>query len=187
MLFQIKVQMGNISMSSNTTYDSKTKLFHWSSAGLIFIMWLLGQSFDFLPDGDPIVTAASIHYILGAILSILLVVRVIWKLTGSTKLPNALPGVWGVIGKSAHYTLYALLASTLVLGAFTLWVHGYSIFDLIKVPEFDPGNEDLKDTVTDLHGLCANLLLGLSAAHALMALWHHYINKDDTLKRMLKD
>ena len=89
------------------------------------------------------------------------------------------------MAKSVHYSLYVLLALTLLLGAFALWVHGYSIFELIKVPEFDPGNEDLKETVGELHGLFANVLLGLSAAHAAMALWHHYVKKDDTLQRML--
>jgi len=174
-------------MSNNARYDSKTKIFHWVSAGLIFTMWLLGQSFDFLPDGDPIIIGASIHYVLGAVLMILLAFRLNWKLSKGTKLPAALPGLWGTLAKSAHMAQYALLIAVLLLGIFALWVHGYSIFNLIQVPEFDPGNEDLKETVTELHELFANVLLGLSAAHALMGLWHHYVRKDDTLKRMLSE
>ena len=172
-------------MTNQVTYDDKTKLFHWISAALILSMWLLGQSLDFLPDGEPIITAASVHYVVGAVLTLLLLFRISWKFTKGTKLPNALPGIWGAMAKSVHYSLYVLLALTLLLGAFALWVHGYSIFELIKVPEFDPGNEDLKETVGELHGLFANVLLGLSTAHAAMALWHHYVKKDDTLQRML--
>jgi cytochrome b561 len=172
-------------MTDHVSYDSKTKLFHWSSAALILIMWLLGQSLKFLPDGEPIITGASIHYVVGSVLTLVLLFRISWKFTKGTKLPNALPGQWGAVAKSVHYILYVLLALTLLLGAFALWVHGYSIFELIKVPEFDPGNEELKETVGELHGLFANVLLGLSAAHATMALWHHYVKKDDTLKRML--
>ena len=103
-------------MSNNARYDSKTKIFHWVSAGLIFTMWLLGQSFDFLPDGDPIIIGASIHYVLGAVLMILLAFRLNWKLSKGTKLPAALPGLWGTLAKSAHMAQYALLIAVLLLG-----------------------------------------------------------------------
>ena len=91
----------------------------------------------------------------------------------------------GCHGQIGSLLVVCLARPNFVDGAFALWVHGYSIFELIKVPEFDPGNEDLKETVGELHGLFANVLLGLSAAHAAMALWHHYVKKDDTLQRML--
>lgn len=102
-------------MTNQVTYDDKTKLFHWISAALILSMWLLGQSLDFLPDGEPIITAASVHYVVGAVLTLLLLFRISWKFTKGTKLPNALPGIWGAMAKSVHYSLYVLLALTLLM------------------------------------------------------------------------
>ncbi|MEI8446251.1 hypothetical protein [Mesorhizobium sp. CCNWLY176] len=34
-----------------------------------------------------------------------------------------------------------------------------------------------------MHELCANL--ALAGLHAIAALWHHFVRKDDVLKRML--
>ena len=60
----------------------------------------------------------------------------------------------------------------------------FSFFDFFQFPEFDPGNENLHETVGDLHGLFANLLLALASFHALAGIWHLKIKRDGVFQRM---
>ena len=83
-----------------------------------------------------------------------------------------------------QYSLYLLLSLIILLGIFAVWVHGYSFFDFFQFPEFDPGNENLHETVGDLHGLFANLLLALASFHALAGIWHLKIKRDGVFQRM---
>ncbi|HLW93360.1 MAG TPA: cytochrome b/b6 domain-containing protein [Roseiarcus sp.] len=47
------------------------------------------------------------------------------------------------------------------------------------------GDRSLRKSLTEWHGLAANILLGLAFLHAMAALFHHYVARDDVLKRML--
>jgi cytochrome b561 len=165
-------------------YDSKTIFFHWSCALLILGLWGLGQTIDFFPRGLPRVSARSTHILLGLVLWFLLVLRFSWRRKGGAKLPPAMTGVQGKLAIGAHHMLYLLMFVVLVLGIWTTWVRGDNIFNLFKIPAFDPGNKELKEWVTELHGWMANTLLIFAGLHALMALWHRFVKKDQVFFRM---
>ena len=78
-----------------------------------------------------------------------------------------------------------LLIATVALGLANVWVRGDTLFGLVTVPAFDPGNRALRETVEDWHGLAANILLVVAALHSAAAVAHHFILKDDVLRRML--
>jgi cytochrome b561 len=59
------------------------------------------------------------------------------------------------------------------------------LFMLLKIPAFDPGNTALRESVEELHSWSANLLLIVAGLHAAAALVHHFVLKDDILRRML--
>jgi cytochrome b561 len=77
-----------------------------------------------------------------------------------------------------------MLVSTLSLGLFNLWQRGDMIVFVGRVPAFDPDNKWLSETVGDLHALSANWIMILAGLHAAAALFHHYILRDDVLRRM---
>ena len=83
-----------------------------------------------------------------------------------------------------HFALYATLLGAVVLGIAFTWVRGDNLFNLFTVPAFDPGNKALRQQVGELHALFANVLLGLAAFHAAASLVHHFLWKDDVLRRM---
>ncbi|HEX5127139.1 MAG TPA: cytochrome b/b6 domain-containing protein, partial [Rhodocyclaceae bacterium] len=57
--------------------------------------------------------------------------------------------------------------------------------NLLKIPAFDPGNKALRSMVGDLHALFANAVIIVAALHAAAGLFHHYVWKDNVLRRML--
>ena len=171
-------------MNTTTVYDSKAIFYHWVSAALILTLWLLGENLDFFAKGDPRVFARSTHIALGFVLAIILALRLKWKIGGATKLPQAVPGLIGKLAVGTHHIFYLLIACIIAVGVAAVWVRGDHIFNLFKVPAFDPSNKQLREEVVDLHGLLANALLILAAGHSLLAIWHHVILKDGVLKRM---
>ena len=171
-------------MKTVDVYDSKTIYFHWITAAVILALWFIGQNIDSFPKGDPRVIVRSIHLTLGFILAVILVRRLKWRLTGGVRLPQATNGVFGKLSIWMHFLLYFVAVLTIVAGIAAVWIRGDSVFNLIHVPAFDPGNNQLREEVVDLHELLANSLLILAGVHALLAIWHHKIKKDGVLKRM---
>lgn len=166
-------------------YDSRTIALHWISAVLVIGLWILGQCIDFFPRGTPRVTARSLHIAFGALLAVLLAVRLFWRFGGGgVKLANAASGYLGRIAVGAHYLLYALIAAVVAIGMWCVWVRGDTLFNLFTVPAFDPDNRQLRRDAVELHELAANTLLALAAFHAAAALWHHWVRKDGVLRRM---
>lgn len=171
-------------MASVNTYDSKTIYYHWLSAGLIFTIWLIGQNIDSFGNGDPKIFVRSIHITLGLTLAVLFVLRLQWKFTGGTKLPQAVPGFFGKLATGVHGLLYLLIGVIVILGIAAVWIRGDNIFNLFHVPVFVTADKQLRHEVVDIHGLLADGLMILASGHALLAIWHHKIVKDGVLKRM---
>jgi len=59
------------------------------------------------------------------------------------------------------------------------------VFDLVKIPSFDPENKQLRDGIGNIHALAANSLIILAAIHAGAGLIHHFLWKDGVLQRMI--
>jgi cytochrome b561 len=166
-------------------YDTKTLWLHWLTAGLVISLWIVGQTIDWFPRGTPRVVVRSLHISAGTVLAMLLLYRLWWRSTGGAKLPPASEGMLQVLAKTVHIALYVGLFSTVALGVANAWVRGDNLFDLVKIPAFDPGNKILRHDVEEWHGLAANILLALAGLHAGAALLHHFLWKNTVLRRML--
>ena len=175
----------NIAPDTPFHYDSRTRRLHWLTAGLVIILWCLGQTIDWLPHGAPRVFVRSTHICIGALLAALLTYRLWWRATGGLHLPALGSGILRRLGKSMHLALYACLLAAVVLGLANVWVRGDTVFYLFKVPAFDKGNQALRASAEDFHALAANLLLILSGVHAAAGLAHHFLMKDGRFARML--
>ena len=167
-------------------YDSRTIALHWLAAALVVGLWLLGQGIDWFPKGTPRSLARSTHIALGAVLALVLIRRIWWRLAGGVHLPRAGNGALDAVTTLTHKVLYLLLVGTVLLGLTNAWVRGDTLFMTLKIPAFDPGNASLRESVEDLHAWAANILLAIAGLHAAAALLHHFVLKDDVLRRMLR-
>jgi cytochrome b561 len=167
-------------------YDERTIALHWAVAAIVVFTWCLGQSIDWFPRGMARTAARSVHIVLGLSLIVLIAVRLRWRATAGRRLPAGTGGRLQRAASAGHVLLYALLLAGMLLGLANVWVRGDSIFGLFRVPEFDPGNKELREQVEDLHALAVNVLFGLAGAHAALALFHHYVLRDGVLRRMLR-
>jgi cytochrome b561 len=89
--------------------------------------------------------------------------------------------------KAMQYALYWLLLLQPVLGLLHSSAHGgpVKVFFLFRLPPLIERDHDLAEKIRAIHAIVANLLLLLIIIHALAALFHHFIRRDETLTRML--
>lgn len=166
-------------------YDGRTMFFHWATALLIVAQFAGAWTIDLFPSGSLRVDARSLHITVGTLLAVLLLARLVWRATEGRRLPLADEGLANVAAKGTHWALYALLLAMVSVGLFLAWVRGDSLYNLVRIPAFDPGNRGLRNQVQDLHATIGWLIIGVAGIHTAAALFHHYVRRDGVLSRML--
>lgn len=167
---------------TGVNYDRTTVALHWITAGFVVVLWVIGQTADWIPDGPVNTDYWSVHVVLGFVFAVVIAWRIIWRITGGRRLPPADVGLLQVLAKAVHYGLYALLLVVIVLGIVNAFVRGYNLFDLVSLPQI--GDRAMRKPITQWHGLAANVLLALAGVHAAAGLFHHYVMRDGVLGRM---
>jgi len=162
---------------------------HWLMAVGILGLALLGLWMTDLTYYSPWYrTAPFWHKSVGILLAVLLVVRLLWR--WSNPRPAHLPSHtrWETrLASLVHGLLYLLLLVILLSGYLisTARGQGISVFGWFELPALISGLPQQADRAGAVHYWAAMLLLGLVGLHALGALKHHLIDRDNTLRRML--
>ncbi len=156
-------------------YDPTTIWLHWTTVGLIIVLWLIGQTADLVPRGPIRAGLWSIHVAFGFITAFVLLTRVAWRAHFGRELPPADTGVLYFIAKATHYTLYAVLAAVVLLGIVDASYRGFNVFGLWSVPQFGTGDATTRHSINEWHELAANLMLFIAIVHAAAALMHQYV------------
>lgn len=176
---------------SATAYSPTQKTLHWTLFILVLALYGLSYGDGLFQRDDPNRALARwTHISFGLLLASLVFWRVGLRLSkGAPKLPSSMTGMEQVLAKAGHLALYALLIAIPGLGILLTWLRGdaLSFFGLFTVSAPFSPDRDIARSIKEIHGLCANGLLILVGIHALAALWHHFVRKDDILKRMLPD
>ncbi|EKE68412.1 cytochrome b [Gallaecimonas xiamenensis] len=160
---------------------------HWLSALAVFGLFGLGWWMRTLSYYDPWYRLGPWwHKSIGISLLALTLLRVLWRWRNTKPRPlgTALEQKLAGFG---HGLLYLLLVLVMVTGYLisTADGRGISVFDWFEVPALVTGLHDQAEVAGSIHWYAAWSLVVLALGHGLVALKHHFINKDGTLKRML--
>ena len=169
-----------------TRYDSLSIALHWSTAALVLLQFALAETWDCFPKAVQNVMIIG-HMSFGFLLAAVITLRILWRLLPSHKAFASDQGLLEHAAKALHYALYVLITVEVVLGFFTRWTdnHALSFFGLLIPSPFGTFSEATGGVVDEIHDLNAWLIIILAGGHALAALGHHYLLKDDVLRRML--
>lgn len=168
--------------STNSTYGSTAKLIHWVSALLVFV--LFGTGFvSGSNDSQAIKTMAlQVHVPVASLVLVLTMFRLVWwwKFDRKPDPLDSVPAWQNKAAKVVHKLLYLLLFVLLGSGITMSIISGLpaALFGDAALPIFS----ELPPRTA--HGLAARLAIAVVLFHAVAALHHHYIVKDNTLKRM---
>ena len=170
-----------------TEYNKLAKILHWLSAMIVIGLFSAGfWMVDLTYYSEWYQTAPHWHKSTGLCLFIITSIRLIWKfisvsppIEGSTFEKKA--------ALSAHHLIYLLLFVLFISGYLisTADGRGIEIFNWFELPGLGSFIENQEDLAGLVHEYTAYCLIALSSLHALAALKHHFISKDNTLRKML--
>ncbi len=167
-------------------YDSVSILLHWATAALVVLQFGSAETWDFFPKAVRHLMIIG-HMSFGVILTAVILLRILWRLAPGYSAPAAGTELMERAAKAMHHALYTLIAAEVPLGFLTRWTdnHALSFFGLLIASPFGTFSRATGGFVDEIHDLNAWLIMILVAGHALAALYHHYLLRDDILRRML--
>lgn len=173
--------------NTNMGYGFVSRILHWLIFTLIVLAVLLGLEFTGMPRGEERTVVAALHKSLGLLLLLLMTARLVWRL--SNPRPRNIDGAprWqSLAALVVHYSIYVLVFAQMSTGILNTLYAGRSIsfFKLFAIPGFER-NHELHEFYEDMHILGWQILAIVIGLHALAALYHHFVRKDDSLKRMM--
>jgi cytochrome b561 len=180
-------------MSSTDTHPrfaASRRRLHWLIFALVLLAYLFINVFELFPKGS--LTRANIlaaHFTAG-IAVLLLVLPRVWLRRRHADPPITPPlQPWASrLSKLTHLALYLFLVVQPVLGILTVQVGGkpVKLFGVTLLPPLlGAPDRAFSHQLEDIHGWIGTIFYWVIGLHILAALWHHYIRKDDTLKRMV--
>ncbi len=173
--------------TSSDRYGRLSVVIHWATLALLVAVYACIELREMYPRGSEIREALKTwHYMLGLTVFFLVWVRITARLFGKT--PPIVPATpkWQlIIANSVELALYALMIALPLLGWVMLSAEGKSIpFFGLQLPALVGSNEALAERTKEVHETLATIGYLLIGLHALAALFHHYVRRDNTLRRM---
>ncbi|AMO72881.1 cytochrome b [Sphingorhabdus sp. M41] len=173
---------------AHARYARLSIFLHWAMLLLITAVYsciLLRESF---PRGSDLREGLKMwHFMLGLSVLALVIIRIVARLL-TTKPPiKPEPPAWQMLlAKVTHLALYAFMLAMPIAGWLILSSADKTIpFFGLELPALVAPDKALAEQIEELHETVGTIGYFLIGLHALAALFHHYVVKDNTLKRML--
>jgi cytochrome b561 len=176
------------SAASPTRYGGVAQAFHWLTAILVLIAFIYGPGGSeqrvYAPEGD---ADRQLHETLGLIVFVLALLRLLWRAFDTRPEPPAVPRWMGWLAKAVQALLYVLLLALPLTAITGAWLEGHPLTLLggATIPSPLSTRHDVGATLAELHGWLGDIILWLAGAHALAALYHHWMLSDGVLVSML--
>lgn len=170
-------------------YPALIIFFHWLVAVLVLSAITLVWLADDLADKELHGTLIMLHKSVGITVLGVMVLRMIFTLPLKRPAPEGGSRATQLAAKTVHVAFYGLLLAIPFLGWWMSSAAGKPIswFFLFDLPGIAPADMPLAKIIKEWHEELAEVLMVLIGIHAGAALWHHSLNKDNTLRRMLPE
>ncbi len=181
-----------VSTQAVDVYSPVARTLHWLTVVLVAMLIPVGLAMAYRGNTLNIWDATtnnlySLHKLIGFTLLWIVLIRIGYRLIHGAPAPEPTLEPWQVMGsKIVHFLLYVAILAMPVLGWLGVsYFPALDIFGLFSLPALTEANADAAGRVLSIHATLAFVLLALIAAHAGMALYHHFVRGDNVLRRML--
>ncbi len=169
---------------TSVTYSRLSIGLHWFMLLLLVVVYALIELRELYPRGSEIREAFKAwHFTAGLTVFGLVLVRLLVRV--STSGPSRPSTALEWLGAAMHLALYGLMVLMPLIGWMVLSASGKPIpFFGVQLPALISTDKILADQLKEIHevvGVAGYWLVGL---HASAALLHHFVLRDDTLRRM---
>jgi cytochrome b561 len=177
--------------NTDQRYGAVAMALHWIMAALIIALVALGLYMVTLPDvgfDTKKITLILYHKELGMAALALAALRLGWRLGNPLpRLVEHLPEWQKVAARFVHLGFYALMFALPITGWVMSSAAGIPVLVLgrFALPDFVAENEYLFQLFIEIHKWLGYALIAFLGIHVGAALRHHFVQKDDTLRKML--
>jgi cytochrome b561 len=168
------------------SYGSISKSFHWIMAFIIIANFILGFFLDDIPVGPYKLLAFGIHKSTGILVLGAIILRIVWKGFNQTPMILSSNRAFVILAKSLHHLFYLMFFVIPVSG----WAYSsaagraVNFYGLFTLPDLVEKNQEQAKLFDNIHVYSVYFFLGMLVIHIFASLYHHFIQKDKTLRRM---
>ncbi len=160
---------------------------HWLTLLLLVAVYALIELREMYPKGSETRELMKHwHFMLGLVVFALVLIRLPARALFRVPPITPAPPAWQEwLAKAMHLALYVFLVGMPLLGWIVLSAKGKPVpFFGLTLPPLVAPDQALAERFQDLHALIGTIGYWLIGLHAAAALFHHYVSRDDTLRRM---
>jgi cytochrome b561 len=175
--------------NSQTRYGAPAIALHWLMLLLLIAVYACMELRGIYPKGSALRDGIKTwHYMLGLSVFGLVWLRLAFALIGTT--PDIKPAApkWQMrLALAMKVALYAFMIGMPLLGWLLLSAEGKPMpsFFGVQLAALIAENKELGKQIKELHETFATVGYFLIGLHAIVGLYHHYIVRDNTLRRIL--
>lgn len=153
---------------------------HWVTAAAVLGAWASAEGGRAVVQNPPLV-----HFTLGLAVLALVLPRLVLRLRGGGAQADSRFRPLAAAATAGHGLLYALLIALPLTGWYAASQMGVGVQVLgLDLPALAAPVQGRPGAIAEFHESAGSLILVLAGLHALMALWHQFVLRDGTLRRM---
>lgn len=171
-----------------SSYGSVAHFFHWIIFLLVLIMIPVGFLMGDISDKPLRAQVVNAHKLIGVLILVLMLLRVLWALNNvKPALPFQTPNWQRFVERCMHFLLYFGLILMPLSGLVGSVAGGRPphLGNLNIVLPIEQNKALAGFAFSYIHEPLAFILIALISIHILAAFYHHFIKRDDVLRRML--
>lgn len=163
-------------------------IFHWVMAILLIGLVILGLYMTTLPHSLQKLRLYGWHKEFGFLVLMLAMARLVWRISNVLPTLAFLSLFEQYAARIVHWMFYIFMFALPITGWVITSAAGLpvSFFGLFIIPNLIEPNPETMELFEEIHEWLAYALIAVFCLHVAAALKHHFINKDDILKRILK-
>lgn len=173
--------------STDIGWGALVRAFHWLIAALIIAQGVIGLFMVQMGLTPAKVRVFALHKSIGMTILALVLLRIAWRITEKRPAdPPAMPRWQRRAAHGLHLVLYVLILAIPFSGWWFNSMSGAPLvwFDWLKLPGLGGYDPVWKPRALLLHQTLFWVLVALLVLHVGAALWHHFRQRDDVLRRM---
>lgn len=182
------MKIARATATKSAGYTRTAVSLHWLLAGLIISAFALGWVMTELAISPMKVRMYNWHKWLGVTVLGLAAVRALWRLTHPAPPLLAMPAWQQKAAHMLHGALYVWLFALPLSGWAYSNATGYPVvyLGLWRLPDLVARDKALAGQLLQLHEILGWFMFAMTLAHLAAALKHHFVDRDETLRRMLR-
>jgi len=161
---------------------------HWFMLLLLVAVYACIELRELFPKGSELREGLKTwHFMLGLSVLLLAALRLAVHLTSAVPRVEPEPPGWqNLLAKLMHYALYGFMIAMPLAGWLMLSAAGKTIpFFGLQWPALMGESKNVAELIKEIHETGGTVGYFLIGFHAAAALYHHYLLRDGTLRRML--